>query len=157
MLPTGRVLNFNDMKDHHGGGPTVLEFSRQILRSRREQITIGPVLDSAPIEAHVRAFYDRITGAWLARWLARCECGGWEDVTPADPVHFCLSCYNREAGNRLRPVVFPAQREEVESLLMERDDGPRRNYDHGETVAELRQQNADLQRVARRARRPMEG
>ena len=56
------------------------------------------------------------------RWLAICECGGAETVTPEDPVFYCMSCGNTPTDGKLRRVKFPppGQLKQIEDLLMER-------------------------------------
>jgi hypothetical protein len=40
------------------------------------------------------------------RWLAQCECGNYEVVTPTDPIMFCHQCGNKDFGHDARPVEF---------------------------------------------------
>ncbi len=53
------------------------------------------------------------------RWIARCECGGAEYVTPDDPVFYCCSCGNARTNGAARPVAFPEDIAEIEAALME--------------------------------------
>lgn len=57
------------------------------------------------------------------RWLAQCECGGVEYVTPKDPIFFCFRCGNAATYGVARPVNFPSQAEivEIEKALFARD------------------------------------
>ncbi len=61
--------------------------------------------------APVIAFVD------FGRWLARCECGQHNYVDPHDPVMFCAQCGNGNSGLG-RLVIFPANRDEIERLLL---------------------------------------
>ena len=80
----------------------------------------------------VKAFID------FGRWSARCECGGSEYVTYADPVFYCFSCCNRETGGRLRPVTFPARRDVIEQLVLERPVDDRRGLTDDERALNAR-------------------
>lgn len=57
---------------------------------------------------------------WQGQWIADCECGGAEFVEPTEPVFYCFSCGNRDNNNYVRPVEFPAQREEIEAAILAR-------------------------------------
>lgn len=54
------------------------------------------------------------------RWVARCECGGQENVEPDDPIFFCHECGNKISGGKSRPVDFPppGRRKQIEENLM---------------------------------------
>ncbi len=54
------------------------------------------------------------------QWIARCECGGAEAVDPGEPIFFCHSCGNYANKGKLRPVVFPDDRKEIEKEVMRR-------------------------------------
>lgn len=58
----------------------------------------------------------------LGQWIADCECGGAEFVDPDEPIFACMSCGNRVDSGRVREVIFPtpAQREEIERIVLER-------------------------------------
>lgn len=110
------------------------------------------IADDMPLNAFV-------TGG---RWVAQCECGDCYYVSPTDPLGFCYGgCGNAVQGGKLRPIVFPDNRAEIEAALLERElncvqtafdrlgtqhalhpnlfqpVGAPRNWD-GETVEELR-------------------
>lgn len=83
----------------------------------------------------------------VARWIARCpDCpGGTSYVWIAGPhLMFCLACCNSEINNRWRPVVVPAERLEIERLLMLRPRSANRAWAPGETLDDLRADNARL-------------
>ena len=54
------------------------------------------------------------------RWLARCECGNVDYVTPDDPIFYCFICGNQAQSGRARPVVFPKNRKKIEAALLAR-------------------------------------
>lgn len=56
----------------------------------------------------------------FGRWIADCECGSANYVEPSDPVYFCATCGNATSGGKLRGVVFPENRAEIEAELLER-------------------------------------
>ncbi len=66
-----------------------------------------------------RPVYGRIE---LGQWVANCECGGVEYVTPNDPIFFCFSCGNAVDAGDLRPVIFPSDEEriKIEDLILQR-------------------------------------
>lgn len=55
------------------------------------------------------------------RWVARCECGGQENVEPTDPIFFCHECGNKDVGGKSRPVIFPSEskRNQIEKDLLQ--------------------------------------
>ena len=65
-------------------------------------------------------------------------------IDDQDLLFYCPGCATN--GKWLR-VVMPADREEIERLLLLRPgwqfNAPRRNWDIGETVADLRRQNLE--------------
>lgn len=73
------------------------------------------------------------------RWCARCEiCGGCEDVDPSEPIFLCVSCGGTSG---FQMVVFPAEREQIERLLLKRAHIRNRNWKPGETLALLEREN----------------
>lgn len=83
----------------------------------------------------------------VSRWIARCpDCpGGSSYVWIAGPhVMFCLACGNRTLSGRWRPVVVPAERAEIERLLLLRPQSSQRAWLPGESLEQLREENAAL-------------
>jgi hypothetical protein len=73
------------------------------------------------------------------RWLADCPvCGGAVDVDPREPVFLCVSC---GWPGKIAPVDFPAQRNEIERLLLARPMTYNRNWFPGEPLEHLREEN----------------
>lgn len=66
---------------------------------------------------------------WQGHWIADCECGGAEFVDPQEPIFFCFSCGNSQNANRLRPVKFPINRQEIEAKILERPVNTTRGLD----------------------------
>jgi hypothetical protein len=95
------------------------------------------------------------------RWLAQCECGGAEYVTPEDPIFYCCSCGNENVNGAARRVIFPENKGEIETALLERVvmvvqgktetaraamstpalPGVTRSWRPGETTGQLREQH----------------
>jgi hypothetical protein len=77
-------------------------------------------------------------------WIVQCpDCNGAQLTASEDPRFMCVDCGNASVGVRWRPVVWPADHEEISDLL---DQRPRElaNTEPGETVAEIKQQNGVL-------------
>ncbi len=53
-------------------------------------------------------------------WIAPCECGGAEFVSPDEPIFFCWGCVNRENNGYVRKVIFPEAIEDIERLVLAR-------------------------------------
>jgi hypothetical protein len=68
------------------------------------------------------------------RWIADCECGGAEAVDEEDPRFFCLSCLNNAVGNNSRTVIFPDDMEEIDEVLVAREDPLTRGFTSAEAV-----------------------
>jgi|APSaa5957512622_1039677.scaffolds.fasta_scaffold06945_4 hypothetical protein len=66
---------------------------------------------------------------WQGHWIADCECGGAEFVDPKEPIFFCFGCGNEANGNRIRNVLFPENREDIERKILERPVSSRRGLD----------------------------
>jgi hypothetical protein len=113
---------------------------------------------------------------YQGQWIADCECAGASFVDPDFPVFFCFSCGNRANDGRVRPVLFPPDRAQIEAALLERpvDDlrgltdaeravlaqplihvmgkgGLARNWLPGETLDDLHAQQDDPIRKWRKA------
>lgn len=122
--------------DLHGLGVRELAAMHHAARQRRGLRSSRPVETTSghrPLPACINH----------GRWLVACPwCAGAELVDPADPVFYCLSCQNEQAGNQLVIVAFPEQREALERLLLRRPDPKTRNWLEGETVDDLLRENA---------------
>jgi hypothetical protein len=100
--------------------------------------------DAAPAFAEVNPL-DPIEP--VARWIARCPgCpGGSSYVWVAGPhVMFCLACANAAIGHKWRSVVVPPERLEIERLLSLRPTSAQRVWLPGESLDQLRAENALL-------------
>ncbi len=122
------------------------------------------------------------------RWIADCDaevngvrCGGAEWVAPGVPF-FCFSCGNAKTNGLGRPVIFPENKDEVESAILERpmiDNAPgahpilralsarpalairvtgeafaiTRDWNPGETPEELRKQHRFVEETIRKTKK----
>lgn len=102
--------------------------------------------DAPPALAYVNPLPDG-----TVRWIAQCpDCqargrtaAGY--VWMSQPLTFCMRCANRSIGGRWRRVTVPANRAEIEGLLMLRPDPETRAWIPGETVEQLQAENATLE------------
>jgi ribosomal protein L37AE/L43A len=84
-------------------------------------------------------------------WVASCECGARGLPRPGCVVFvdrqigWCARCGNQSTGRGWRPVVVPPEpeRRQIEAVLLCRPNVGDRNWEPGETVADLVQQNLD--------------
>jgi ribosomal protein L37AE/L43A len=97
--------------------------------------------DAAPALARVNPYDGH------ARWIADCpDCPG-EQATYAwieTPLFLCWRCGNRGIGGMWRPVLVPGNRQEIERLLLKRPDPMQRAWEPGETIEELKADNATV-------------
>lgn len=79
------------------------------------------------------------------RWIVRCpDCHGAQLTHPADPRFLCNDCGNVGNARAFRPVAWPKDHEKISALLDERAEEALRSWVPGETVADLRAENAIL-------------
>ena len=79
---------------------------------------------------------------YRGQWIVDCPCRGAGFVWVAEPITWCGSCGNRALGGSWRRVELPEDRAAIEVVLLERPDPDTRNWEPGETVAELIGENA---------------
>lgn len=111
---------------------------------------IAPLDDSDPDASPLAARVNH------GMWIASCPCGTLGAPAPgltvwlSIPWGWCIRCGNREARGRWRPVALPTpdERAAIEAVLNERTEIQTRNWEPGETVADLAADNAahDLER-----------
>lgn len=79
----------------------------------------GEITDVEPVTAEID----------YGRWIAKCECGGAEYVSPKHPLFFCFSCGNEQFGGKARNVIFPSnsERSKIEAALLEREQNEHSN------------------------------
>lgn len=148
---------------HYGGGNATGYIELQRMKIQKSRGIIIPI-EYKPSKHAVQA---RI---WQGQWVADCECGGCSFVDPDEPIFFCFGCGNRADNNRVREVVFPKDYKTIESLLLDRpvddamglDDKERagmakplifvegkgglsRNWNPGETIDDIKKQNAPIE------------
>lgn len=102
------VVQYADDEFHVSSWPEWLNvldarLIRQGLPPARRPVGEAPA--AAPVYARLE----------YARWLADCDCGAAVMLFrgPAGQWFWCPSCGNPGAGGKLRPVVWPADREQI--------------------------------------------
>lgn len=111
------IVKMRHYSERYGADGTARGFIRKWQQKLHQEKMIRVQvkgLDGNPQGSKVMAYIHQ------GQWLAECECGGHEFVDPADPVFFCWGCVNRSNGGWIRPVVFPENWEEIESLILAR-------------------------------------
>lgn len=82
------------------------------------------------------------------RWIVQCpDCNGAQLACSTDRRFMCSECGNVAIDGLWRPVVWPADHQELGELISVRADRTRQNYEPGETVAQIREQNDYLEAV----------
>ncbi len=79
------------------------------------------------------------------RWIVNCPepgCRGASLADPARPIFMCPSCWNATHGHYWLQVEFPTEREAIEAELLARPLAANRNWVPGESVEQLRRDNA---------------
>ena len=84
------------------------------------------------------------------RWLVDCPgCNSALVIDLDEPVYMCVECGNSANGGAWLQVTLPRNRRAIEAELLKRPfgrnpaDAPTRNWEPGETVADLRHENAE--------------
>lgn len=107
------------------------EFVHHHLTKRRHRDQMPKDIADVAVEA-------RVDGG---RWVVDCPfCPGAELLDPDDLRFFCLGCYNEGAEGRWLQVIVPAEKEEIETVLMERPEIWRR-WDPKKTLMDLQVEN----------------
>lgn len=133
LVDDGRTMFGVDLAFHHRQVLLVLAGGRYagLLPATSE------VDDGAPILARAN----------FGRWIADCpDCRGATMVWVEQPLQWCPDCHNRAVGHRWRRVALPPAEERVaiEGALARRPGRANRNWEPGETVADLLAENAAM-------------
>lgn len=72
-------------------------------------------------------------------WLIDCECGAGNATDPAWGLACCFGC-----GAVHEAIVFPADVDVIEALLLARPDVPRRGWDVGQSLVDLIRENVSV-------------
>jgi hypothetical protein len=75
------------------------------------------------------------------RWVALCPCGSAQIPPLTEQRFVCLTCRNASIGGRARRLVWPADPDAVELVLLARPDHRTRNWQPHETIADLELEN----------------
>ncbi len=79
------------------------------------------------------------------QWCCECPtlgCGGIEFCWPDADLMWCISCGNEDIGGKWRPVKIPGNKPHIENALSERRFIQNRHWRPGETVTQLKRENA---------------
>lgn len=106
-----KIFTSADLSGTGMGRDWILKLKNDIERRRGIKIAIRDTLAKSPVYARI----------YRGHWIADCDvCGGAMFVDPSDPVFFCVECFNRKDNGKIRPVVFPDDRQEIEQAILER-------------------------------------
>jgi len=76
-----------------------------------------------------------------SQWAVKCDvCREIIAAEPGEPF-YCPACQNQANSFRPRPVTWPAERREIERLLLLRPDPGTRNLPVGSTLVDVRLDN----------------
>lgn len=90
----------------------------------------APKRDGVPVEGN------------HGRWVVICPtCRAAQLADPVDRRFMCHSCANAAVNGLWRPVIWPKNHEAIATVLDQRPNMADRNYEWGETVDQLREQN----------------
>lgn len=109
-------------------------FVERLCRERWDAHTNWELNPSAPpLYAEVNRSY----------WAVACECREALDIDFGE-LYFCPNCLNLAYGGKARLVIFPDEktRREIESVLSLRPVPDTRNWLPGETIQDLKDENA---------------
>ena len=146
VIKTDGILTADDLAPSMG-----VSTHREWIHAVREQSRLARL-----VMGH-RRITDAVEGEPVSaqvehgRWIAHCECGGTENVTPNDKVFFCFSCCNADNSFHLRPVVFPEDIDQkvIEELLMKRSKHRDMNWLPEESALSLEKENKELVKAGR--------
>lgn len=83
------------------------------------------------------------------RWVVDCpDCNSAQLTAPDDRRFMCYECANVVVDGLWRPVVWPKDHQRIAALLDTRQAVGLRNYDAGQTAAEIAAENDYLDAVA---------
>lgn len=124
----------------------IVTFERYWRKAASDHLLVAAANPSATGDATLPDGVDRrtvIAEVNHGRWIVRCPfCPGAELANTTSSLFFCCGCRNAQAGHRYLRVTLPVQRVAIEVELLKRPDGETRNWLPGESVADLRLQNA---------------
>lgn len=100
---------------------------------------LGPLLPEGKVRGEIEAHIS------VGRWCVLCGiCRSAVVAEPTDPFFCCVEC---GSGGAWRRVIFPREREEIETVLLLRPGfrgaSPARSWFPNETVDDLRRENLD--------------
>lgn len=125
VIPPDRSADIAALPIHQGGWWHLID---------RNPAPRDHILTTGQVAAEVNA----------GRWIVRCpDCAGAQLAFENDPHFLCVDCGNQAIGGAWRPVSWPADRAEIEAVLLRRPDRETRSWRPDESVADLHRQNAE--------------
>lgn len=77
------------------------------------------------------------------RWIVQCPyCDGAAFAEEGEPF-FCAECLMLENGGMARPVAFPETKDQIEAVLLRRDQDKNRNWKKTESIDDLKRENRE--------------
>jgi hypothetical protein len=124
-----------DVYRHMGRPTTAAAVRAAAVAWRARHVAQGHTEYDVPTEADATPMPAYINHS---RWLVDCACGNGVPVTIGDGPReaVCFVC-----GMVWTNPVFPADESDIERLLVQRRHTPTRNWQPGETVADLHREN----------------
>jgi hypothetical protein len=127
---------------------TLPEFQHSHAMTLRSWYVLKAAQTGVPIEN--REGPEKVTARILyGRWLVDCpHCRGANDVIPEEPIYLCSSCgwpgifrAGEYVPAHFARVIFPQNRAEIERILLRRKLIRNRNWQPGETIGQLAEEN----------------
>ena len=100
---------------------------------QRDRILNLPVLDAKPLEARIE----------YARYIVDCPNCNSAEYAFEDGLFFCSQCKNSDIDGKVRGVIMPAERSQIESILSMRPIKNRHWYPK-ETIEDLQRENLKM-------------
>lgn len=126
-------------------------FDGVYLDLRAYLLAFYPKAEIPPMDHVVRTADPLVAEIHHGVWIARCPCGARGVPRPgsivdvACPLVWCVRCGNQAVGGGWRPVLLPPEedRAAIEAVLLCRPSVEDRNWEPGETLADLAAQNRE--------------
>jgi ribosomal protein L37AE/L43A len=78
------------------------------------------------------------------RWQTECPfCLSAQHASSGDRLFYCANCMNAAAGHKTLRVTWPRDPAAIEAILAARPHARYRNWDPGETIRDLKRQDAE--------------
>jgi len=133
------------------GGPLSLAMFGELRNPRNYLLGFYPDAPIPPLDHIVWTAKPLVAKVNHSIWVASCDCGAKGTPTPGCVVFmglllgWCVRCQNGGTGRGWRLIAVPSQEEraEIERVLLCRPNPDDRNWEVGETIADLLAQNIE--------------